>query len=386
MRHRLQNIIDSMPSVLIGVDNDGRVTHWNQEAERISGLSVEAAEGQMFDEVFPLLSEMADKARQAIAEQSPLFIERFSVQEEENKNIYYDLIVYALLDSEVEGAVIRVDDVTSRVQIEEMMVQTEKMMSVGGLAAGMAHEINNPLGGILQACQNIRRRTSPDLPKNRKVAEELGINIEDVQRYTEARGILGFIEGIRSDGARAAKIVADMLAFSRRSDSKLEKIDFPELVETVLRLAANDYNLRKHYDFRCINVIRNYDPDLANVRCDKTKIEQVLLNLIKNAAQAMGMNEAQEDPTLTISTEKYTDPAHPDKHYVRIVVEDNGPGMEEDVRKRVLEPFFTTKEVGIGTGLGLSVSYFIITKHHKGTMNVESTPGEGTRFIICLPV
>lgn len=379
MRHHLQSIIDSMPSVLIGVDIEGVVTHWNQEAERASGLSTEEAVGRVFSDVFPLLADKADAIRDAIAQQTPLLTEQFSIVSEEGKTIFYDVIVYALVGRDVTGAVIRVDDVSERVQIEEMMVQTEKMMSVGGLAAGMAHEINNPLGGILQACQNIVRRTSPDLPKNRQVAEELGIDIDHVHTYFKERGILEFIEGVRSDGARAAKIVADMLAFSRRSDSKFEEVNVGEMLDTVLRLAANDYNLRKHYDFRRIKIVRDFDPELPVVHCDKTKIEQVLLNLVKNAAQAMGANEAQVDPTLTILTRK-------DPKYARIEVIDNGPGMEEEVRRRVMEPFFTTKEVGIGTGLGLSVSYFIIAKHHRGTMNVESTPGEGTRFIICLPL
>jgi len=171
MRHHLQNIIDSMPSVLIGVDSRGMVTLWNAEAARVSGRGTEDVEGLRFSEAFPLLKDMDEKIQEAIDQQTPLFTERFSGGEGGEDTVYYDLIVYALSDSGVPGAVIRVDDVTARVKIEEMMVQTEKMMSVGGLAAGMAHEINNPLGGILQACQNIARRTSPDLPKNREVAE-----------------------------------------------------------------------------------------------------------------------------------------------------------------------------------------------------------------------
>ncbi len=119
------------------------------------------------------------------------------------------------------GAVIRMDDITERIRIEQMMVQTEKMLSVGGLAAGMAHEINNPLSIIMQSAQNILRRVSKELPANRTEAEELGLDLDILHRYLEARGINGFIEGILEAGNRASRIVADMLAFSRRSTSEM---------------------------------------------------------------------------------------------------------------------------------------------------------------------
>lgn len=378
IRGELQNIIDSMPSVLIGVDLYGTVTHWNREAARLSGREVEDAEGRPFYEVFPLLADKRDRILETICREEP-YTEQFSVRSGEDATTHYDLIVYSLTDGGVDGAVIRVDDVSTRVQIEELMVQTEKMMSVGGLAAGMAHEINNPLGGIIQSAQNVARRTSLDLPMNRQVADKIGVDLEKVHLYMQDRGILEFIESIQGDGARAAKIVRDMLAFSRRSDTVFEPSNVAEMIDTVLRLAANDYNLKKHYDFRRVRIIRDFDSTLPDITCDKTKIEQVLLNLVKNAAQAMSENKRQREPAITIRTR-----AEPE--YARIEVIDNGPGMTEEVRRRVLEPFFTTKAVGVGTGLGLSVSYFIIAKQHHGTMTVESEPGEGTRFIIRLPL
>lgn len=379
MRRDLQNIIDSMPSALIRVDEDGRITHWNKEAARLAGREFPEVVGKKFGDVIDMLREFADDIQRAIVDNAPLHNHQFSMRDEKGNQTNYDITVFALLDGGMEGAVIRIDDVTTRTQIEEMMVQTEKMMSVGGLAAGMAHEINNPLGGILQASQNISRRMSPDLKKNQTVAEELGIDIEKVHEYAEARGINEFIANIRSDGARAAKIVADMLAFSRRSDSVSEKANAREMIETVLRLAANDYNLKKQYDFRQVTIKQEFEDDTLEVPCDKTKIEQVLLNLVKNAAQAMSTNEAQQDPTITIKCAR-------DGDYAQIDVIDNGPGMDAETRRRVLEPFFTTKPVGVGTGLGLSVSYFIICKQHGGQMNVESEVGKGTRFTIRLPL
>ncbi len=379
MRAYLQNVVDSMPSVLVGVNLEGAVTHWNQEAVHMTGLTVEQTRGRDLGDVLPQLQGQLEKVLSAVGEGRPLENERFSFHAAEEDTRYYDLRVFPLIANGAKGAVVRLDDVTTRVQIEEMMVQTEKMMSVGGLAAGMAHEINNPLGGILQACQNIERRTASEFSKNVEAAQAIGVDLDLVRRYLQDRRILEFVAGIRADGMRAARIVADMLSFSRRSESLFAPTKLSDMVETVLRLAANDYDLKKQYDFRNIRIDRDFQPDMPAVPCEKIKIEQVLLNLIKNAAQAMARQDTAVLPVITIRLSR-------EPHHARIEILDNGPGMQESVRRRVFEPFFTTKEVGVGTGLGLSVSYFIITRQHKGTMAVESTPGGGARFIIRLPL
>jgi signal transduction histidine kinase len=291
-----------------------------------------------------------------------------------------DVMIYPLLTSGVEGAVVRVDDATERVRMEEMMIQTEKMMSVGGLAAGMAHEINNPLGIIMQSVQNVLRRISPDMRKNAEAAAHTGVDLAAIQRYFAERGILEFLADITSAGKRAATIVTNMLNFSRRTESNTAPVDLGELLKKAVELAASDYDLKKKYDFKHIEIDYDLDPELPPVPCVETKIEQVLLNLFKNAAQAIGQQGVGvRSPRIICRTRREGDVA-------RIEIEDNGPGMDESVRRRVFEPFFTTKEVGTGTGLGLSVSYFIITDNHKGTMDVESTPGVGAKFIIRLPL
>jgi signal transduction histidine kinase len=146
-----------------------------------------------------------------------------------------------------------------------------------------------------------------------------------------------------------------------------------------LELAATDYNLKKQYDFKKTKIIRQYADNLPAVPCQSTKIQQVLLNIFSNGAQAM-QTAGTENPQFVIKT--YPDPK---SNMVCVEVEDNGPGMDEVTRKKVFDPFFTTKPMGEGTGLGLSVSYFIITENHKGEMAVESRPGAGTKFIIRLP-
>jgi PAS domain S-box-containing protein len=377
MRSYLKNIIDSMPSVLVGVDVDGRVTEWNQEAENATGIAAVDALGRAFVEVLPQLESQQEKVREAVRLRRSVHAERLAA-EHDGEVRYSDVVIYPLIANGATGAVIRVDDVTNRVRIEQMMVQTEKMMSVGGLAAGMAHEINNPLSGILQGCQNLARRLSVDLPANQAVAAELGLDLVQVRRYLEERGILEFLDGMQGAALRASGIVADMLAFSRRSAADFEPARIDAMLDTVLRLADSDYDLKKKYDFRHIEVARDYDPELPPVYCNRTEIEQVFLNVIKNAAQALA---SRTGPTRRISLR-----TRKDAEFAQVEIADNGPGIDEATCGRVFEPFFTTKPVGVGTGLGLSVSYFIVTERHHGTIAVTSTPGSGTCFVVRLPL
>jgi len=299
--------------------------------------------------------------------------------------------IYPLIANGVEGAVIRVDDVTERVRIEEMMVQSEKMLSVGGLAAGMAHEINNPLAGMMQTADVVNDRlTNYELPANRRAAQEAGTTMEAIGAFMETRGIIKMLRRIRTSGSRAAEIVANMLTFARKSDSIHSSHDLAELLDKCVDMAGADYDLKKKYDFRQIEIVREYEEDVTLVPCESSKIQQVLLNLLRNGAEAMQENEELRIANSELKKEKMRFVlrlAHErEAGMVRIEIEDNGPGMDEATRKRVFEPFFTTKPTDRGTGLGLSVSYFIVTENHGGKMAVESTPGQGTKFIINLPV
>jgi len=380
LRNYLSNIINSMPSILVGVDAKARVTQWNLEAEKRTGISSRQAIGKTLADLLPEMALEMDKVYQAIRERRAISDTKVAFKRKAGEPAYSDITIYPLITNGVEGAVIRVDDITERVRIEEMMIQSEKMLMVGGLAAGMAHEINNPLAGILQNVQVMRNRMREGLEQNRQVAEECGVDMTDIGCYMERRGLLAMIEAVLESGERASRIVTNMLNFSRKSDVGIEPQDIAALLDRTLELAANDYDLKKRYDFRRIEVQRDYDPDLPRVPCDATKLQQVVLNLLKNGAQAMMERGGVKQPhRFIIRTRRNGD-------WAQIEIEDNGPGMEAAVSKRIFEPFFTTKEVGLGTGLGLSVSYFIIHENHGGTLTVTSEPGAGSCFVIRLPL
>ena len=381
MRRYLQNFVDAMPSVLVGVDLHGRVTQWNQSAGRITGVHDNTALGRPVTEVLPMLKPHMEMIFKAIREGAAHQVEKALCQNEDGI-FYADISAYPIEAEQDKGAVIRVDNVTQRVRMEIMMVQTEKMMSVGGLAAGMAHEINNPLGGILQNLQNIMRRLSPGLPANEKDADTCGTHLEKIGCYLERRDIFRFLKNIQRSGERAAHVVENMLNFSRHSESCKTKVDLAALLDKAVELATHDYDLKKKYDFRRILIIRKYNPALAAVPCVATEIEQVVLNLLRNAAQAMHQGETEqrrEPPCIALRLRR-------EHQFAVIEVADNGPGIDDGHLNRIFEPFFTTKEVGVGTGLGLSVSYFIITNNHNGVLSAESVPGQGATFIIRLPI
>ncbi|MHC5348996.1 sensor histidine kinase [Metapseudomonas furukawaii] len=374
----LNSIIDSMPSALIALDEQLYVTQWNQEASALSGTSMDDALNQPVFLAFPSLKPFLPQIRLTAEKHKVEKVERVSWRVGEDVK-HYALTFYPLTGGAGRGVVIRIDDITQRLSMEELMVQSEKMLSVGGLAAGMAHEINNPLGAILHNVQNIRRRLSPELDRNQEQAAISGISLESVNQYLEAREVPRLLDDIQYAGARAAKIVTHMLAFSRRSNRQLAPCQLPMLIDQALEIASNDFDLTEGFDFKELQIVREFDPDLGPVPGTANELEQVLLNLLKNAAQAVHQREDGEEGRITLRT-RLCPP------WAEIQVEDNGVGIPETVRKRIFEPFFTTKEVGQGTGLGLSVSYFIITNNHKGQMEVQSRPGQGTCFTLRLPL
>ncbi|WLH00049.1 ATP-binding protein [Pseudomonas beijingensis] len=375
----LNSIIDSMPSALIALDEQLYVTQWNQEASALSGTRLDEALNQPIFLAFEPLKPYLPQLKQTVEQHTVAKIERVTWTKDDEAR-HYALTFYPLMGGAGRGVVIRIDDITQRLSLEEMMVQSEKMLSVGGLAAGMAHEINNPLGAILHNVQNIRRRLSPELPKNLEQAEQLGIELQEVNRYLQGREIPQLLDGIQQAGARAAKIVTHMLSFSRRSTRQMAPCDLPALIDQAVEIAGNDFDLAIGFDFKGQAIIRQFDPNLGPVPGTANELEQVLLNLLKNAAQAIHQRQDDSEPGRIILRTRLNPP------WAEIQVEDNGIGMSENVRKRTFEPFFTTKEIGQGTGLGLSVSYFIITNNHKGQMEVQSAPGQGTCFTLRLPL
>lgn len=371
----LQSMINSMPSIIIGVTAAGTVTHWNATAENTFEIFSNEALDQKIMDLLPLFPVTLDAIKNSIRSGEPRSIQHTQNDEDEKKR-YFEITIYPLISSTQQGAVIRVDDVTLKVTIENLMIQNEKMYSLGEVAAGIAHEINNPLSVILQNVQNIARRTDANFAINQTRAAELGIDFPQVNTYLQAREIPQMLDSIREAGERSATIVRNMLEFSHNSQRKTSLVDIKHLIEQTIALNRSSYP--KPQTDQALQIITEFADPLPPLHASAPELQQVLLNLLRNAKQALN-NAAIEQPRIWIR-------AYTQNRHLVIEVQDNGPGMTDTIRQHIFEPFFTTKELGSGTGLGLSVSYFIITERHQGTIAVKTAPGKGSNFIIQLPL
>jgi signal transduction histidine kinase len=237
-------------------------------------------------------------------------------------------------------------------EVQEQIVWTEKLASLGKLAATIAHEINNPLAGVL----NYIRLIIKQLSRNNFSHEKL----EDIFRYLKI---------MESETARCGDIVKDLLAFARRTKITMESNSIEDIINKTLNLISHELELKE------LQLKTNITPNLPKVKCDFKQIQQVLLNLMYNASEAM-----PNGGMLSITATK----ANGAQALLEVAISDTGCGISEKDMENIFEPFFTTKEEGKGAGLGLSVVYGIIARHN-GTIAVESEPGKGSTFKVRLP-
>jgi signal transduction histidine kinase/HAMP domain-containing protein len=374
----LNGIINSMPSILIALTPRYRITLWNRQAEKLTSIPAGQAINHRIDDAFPFMLFYLDLVHQANVTGKVQSVSQAEIQIA-GKTHFFSIMIYPLNEQGLDDVVIKLDDITTEKHLQELVVQSEKMMSLGGLAAGMAHEINNPLGGILQNMQNLTRRLSPGLPKNQQVADKLGLSMSSIENYLQAREIPSLIDNITRAGHRAVDIVTNMLQFSRNADPNLELCDLNKLTKQALEIAQAETTFSELQNRDGLSISEKYDMSLPAIPCIHSEIEQVIINLLKNACQVL-LEHGSPLGTPQINVQ-----VHQKDNYAVIEITDNGIGMKDEIRKKVFEPFFTTKDVGKGTGLGLSVSYFIISSHHHGTIDVFSEPNKGTTFIVKLP-
>ena len=248
------------------------------------------------------------------------------------------------LDGSERGVVVLMREVTEERLLQERLMQSEKMASVGQLVSGVAHELNNPLTGIMGFAQLLLTR-----------------ELDERSRHE--------VETIQGEAERAAKIVQNLLSFARRRKAEKELVNLNTLLERVLELRSYDLRLKN------ITLELELDPQLPRTMADPDQIQQVFFNIVTNAEHAM--LEANGQGRLVVHSGAA-------EGYVRLSFADDGPGLPPETVRRVFDPFFTTKKVGEGTGLGLTIAYGII-EDHGGRIQAESR-GKGATFIVDLPI
>ncbi len=269
------------------------------------------------------------------------------------------------------------ETVTDLKAAQEQLIQAEKMASLGQLTAGIAHELNNPINFITANIQPLKEDMADILKiiaRYEKVIEEkdLGKEFRDVDQSRHdnninftLKEINDLLRGIEDGAMRTSEIVRGLRNFSRLDQNVIRKANLNDSLESTLTLLNSSYKNR-------VEIIKEYG-NIPEVDCFPGQINQVFMNILSNAIQAIPAEGKIFIKTWSVN------------NMVKVSVRDTGAGMTEDVRKKIFDPFFTTKDVGKGTGLGLSISFGIIQKHN-GEIEVFSKPGEGTEFVIRIPI
>jgi PAS domain S-box-containing protein len=376
-KRHLADIIDAMPSALLAITIEGVVTDCNLQAEKMTRIDRKKAIGMQYTDLLPLLKNYQEVLVRVIAQNQAEKLQNILIQEKSGRR-YLDIILYPLLDEDPPGIVIRLDDMTSQIKIQEKLLKQEKLQSTLKLAAGIAHEINNPLGAVLQGVQTVKRRLSTDLPQNLELAERLQLDLEKLKQYCLERDIFKFLESIQLSGEQAAKVIATLLDFTPRAEVNYQPYSLEKIIDRALSHLPQDPLLRKTQIMNLVEVDKQYTPDLPDIKCQPLEIERVLMGILKNAVQATESTQNERPPEVIIRT-------YMENGWVGIDIEDNGIGMNDEEKAHLFELFFTTKGVGIGTGLDLAMAYHIIKVSHQGKINVESIRGQGTKVTIQFP-
>ncbi|MGA7624647.1 MAG: ATP-binding protein [Candidatus Acidiferrales bacterium] len=338
-----ENIVESLKIGVLTVDLEDRIESWNPQLENLLTISRSEALHRKLQEVLPqdLVAEIT--ARAASDHVSGIY--KFHLNTRAGHHLVVNASIAPLVGKSGArlGRLILLDDITQRVRLEEQMVQTEKLTSLGLLAAGVAHEVNTPLAVISNYIQMLAKQIPADDPRQKT------------------------IERIVKQTFRASEIVNNLLNFSRTGAAEFIEVDINNVLEETLTLVQHPFKTAR------VNVVKNYNQQLPPVLGSITRLQQVFLNLFMNARDAMPQGGMLEVRTA----------AH--NGSVEVEVTDTGSGISPENLHRIFDPFFTTKATGRGTGLGLSVSYGII-KEHAGKVDVRSTPGQGTSFRLEFPV
>jgi hypothetical protein len=346
MREFSENILESLNDGLAVVDRDDHIVRWNRRLEELYGVRHEAAVGRRLDEIVDTrFFEMLRSARRESPDGAALYRVPLATKHDPARRLLVNVATTPLRSSDgaIAGTIVVLEDISARVQLEEQLQISEKMASIGLLAAGVAHEVNTPLTGISSFVQMLMQGTEPDDPRTQV--------LEKIERQT----------------FRAAKIVNGLLNLSRPAQLDSGPVDVNAVINDVLALLEHQLRTGR------IQVRKELARVAPVVRGTEYKLQQVFLNLFLNARDAM-----PKGGWLTIVTRENGEMAE-------VEVGDTGSGIPPDQLSRIYDPFFTTKDTGKGTGLGLSITYGIV-QEHGGALTCDSVVGQGTRFTLTLPL
>lgn len=358
----IKNILKSMPLMLVGVNKDGQITQWNKRAEDITGMKAEDALGKNLWDTYPVITISPSQVNDAMARNEPI-----TIKHSQRGQYYFDITIYPLQEQIEPGVVILVDDVTKKMLAENMLIQNDKISSMGELASSMAHDINTPLQSILF-----------DLRTFQHLLSDSSQSINDIGSNGMPEKLSSLLADAYEKGEKVASIVHNLQDFARGRSDRKQLSNIVDVMEHTLELAGDVLSAPSRLKFKDIHIERNYQKDLPMIPCYVTELQQVFLSLFRHACDALGrVDRLGHKPTIKIQMN-----VSYDSFWIRI--QHNGVGLTNEEQLYLFEPFVRkdTPEVDYDAGKRLSFAYFIITEQHQGQMAVTSDINVGTTFHI----
>jgi PAS domain S-box-containing protein len=353
----INSILRSLPLMLIGLNKENRITQWNHRAEEISGMASKSVLGQDLWEAYPSITISPQQIEQALDENKTL-----SIKYSQRGQYHFDITIYPLPGDGETGVVILLDDVTQRVKNETMLIQRDKMSSIGEMASIMAHDINIPLRAIIKDVKEVRKDLT-DEPIDKEALREV---LEDAV--------------IR--GQQATSVIDNLVNFSGGGGGEKSDLNMLDAIHHSVELANDVLSVMSGVRFKDIKVNIDCADDIPEIPCYVTEIQQVFLSLFRHSCYALGkVDDADHNPVINIEVTKFYD-----NLWVRI--QHNGRGISLEEQKTIFEPYAADGDPNgnYNAGKRLSFAYFIITEQHQGQIAVTSAPDVGTTFHIQLPL
>jgi PAS domain S-box-containing protein len=346
----IRDILESMPLSLIGLDKHLQVTRWNERAASLTEVVAEDAIGRDLWEIYPTISLNRRQLEGVMSHRKTL-----EIKHSQRGRFYYDITAYPLSDEDNGGVVILIHDVTERIIAENMLVQRDRMSTMGEFAASMARDIDQPL---------------------QVLAEDIGAVADSIQGQGEH---VGQLRTAVSRVQQARAVITNVLSFAAKGNSDMQAVDVRELMDHSIELGVELLEEPSGLSFKQVSIVRNYEADLPSLVCASTELQQAILGIFRHSLRAMESNSNDRPAEIQIEVMECYDAIWMRIHH-------NGRGLSGDQQQQIFEPFFLNDQSEESGCIPLSFSHYIIAERHKGQIAVTSDLQLGTTFHIQIPL